>query len=60
MYLIKVRVEGFKADYWVCLTDCIAIQRSKKRATLFETLAEAEKYAGYVGCAHEAEIIPCF
>jgi alpha-D-ribose 1-methylphosphonate 5-triphosphate synthase subunit PhnL len=60
MYLIKVRCEGFKSDYWVSIVpDCVAIQRSKKRATVFETLAEAERYAGIVGCAHDAEIISC-
>ena len=61
MYLVKVRCEGFKSDYWVQICrDCVAVQRSKKRATLFETFAEAHEYAGIVGCSHDAEIIRCF
>lgn len=61
MYLIRVRCEGFKSNYWVQLcADCIAVQRSKKRATVFETLAEAERYAAIVGCSHDPEIVLAF
>jgi hypothetical protein len=61
MYLVKVRCEGFKSDYWVQICpDCVAVQRSRKRATRFETLTEAEKYAAQVGCSYDPEIIACY
>lgn len=61
-WLIKVQYPQYKRPRWtLVLPHVVAIQKSRKSATRFQTIEEAMEIAAYIGCSvRNVEIVEAF